>query len=98
MEALRSATLRGAQYLGMDRDLGSLEPGKLADVIVMDKDPLADIRNSESVSVVVANGRVYDAKTRDESGNHPRKREPFYWQRPAQGFAQSPKATSHVDD
>jgi imidazolonepropionase-like amidohydrolase len=81
LEALRAATLDGARYLGMDKDIGSIEPGKLADVVVLDADPLADIRNSESVRLVVANGRVYDGTTLDQLGNHPAKRPPFFWQR-----------------
>jgi cytosine/adenosine deaminase-related metal-dependent hydrolase len=80
-EALRAATLDGARYLGMERDLGSLEPGKLADFIVLDQNPLDEIRNSESVRYTVVNGRVYDARTMDEIGNHPRKRRPFYFER-----------------
>jgi len=86
-EVLRTGTLSGAEYLGMDKDIGSLEPGKLADVVVLDKNPLEDIRNTESISLVVQNGRVYDGKALDEIGNHPKKREPFFWQRPAPAFA-----------
>ena len=70
-EALRAATLDGARYLGLDRDIGSLEPGKLADLIVLDANPLEDIRNTESIRWVIVNGRVYDARTMDEAGNHP---------------------------
>lgn len=80
MEAIRCATLYGAQYLGLDNDLGSLEPGKLADLIVMEKNPLENIRNSESIRYVMKNGRMYDANTMDEIGNHPKKREKFYWE------------------
>ena len=80
LEALRAATLDGARYLGLDKDIGSLEPGKLADLIVLDANPLEDIRNTESIRWVVANGRVYDARTMDEAGNHPKKREPHYFQ------------------
>ena len=47
MEALRCATIYGAQYLGLDGDIGSLEPGKLADLVVLEKNPLQNIRNSE---------------------------------------------------
>jgi Tol biopolymer transport system component len=65
-DALRAATIVGAEAIGLDTDLGSLEPGKLADVIVMDKDPLTDIRNTNTVSMVMKNGRVYDAATLDE--------------------------------
>ncbi|HRF42528.1 MAG TPA: amidohydrolase family protein, partial [Saprospiraceae bacterium] len=47
MQALRSATLNGAVYLGMDKEIGSIETGKLADLLVLDKNPLENIRNSE---------------------------------------------------
>ncbi len=82
IEALRSATLRGAQYLGMDKDLGSLEPGKLADLVILSANPLENIRNTTSIDQVVQNGRVFDAKTMNEAGARPRKHEPFFWQQP----------------
>jgi imidazolonepropionase-like amidohydrolase/Tol biopolymer transport system component len=81
LEAIRCATIYGAQYIGLDRDLGSLETGKLADLIVMDKNPLDDIRNSESIHFVMQNGRLYDGATMDEIGNHPHKRAKFYWEK-----------------
>jgi imidazolonepropionase-like amidohydrolase len=81
LEALACATIDGARYLGLDRDLGSIEPGKLADLVVLDRNPLENIRNSDSVRFVVANGRVYDAATMNEVGNHPRPRGAFYWER-----------------
>lgn len=65
-DALRAATMNGAEYLGMDADLGSLEPGKLADLIVLDRNPLEKIENSESVSMTVINGVVYDADTMNQ--------------------------------
>lgn len=80
MEALRAATLWGAQYIGMDKDIGSLEAGKLADLIVLDKNPLDDIRNSESVSYTMINGRLYNAETLNEIGNREQERKPFYWE------------------
>ena len=80
MQVIRCATLNGAQYLGLDGDIGSLEPGKLADLIVMDKNPLENIRNSESIRYVMLNGRLYDAATMNEIGGKERKRVPFYWE------------------
>jgi imidazolonepropionase-like amidohydrolase len=70
-DALRAATIDGARYLGMDRDLGSIEPGKLADLVILDRNPLENIRNSEYVSGVMINGRLFDAETMEEriSGN-----------------------------
>ena len=62
-EALRSGTMHGAWYLGLDGDLGSLTPGKLADVAVISGTPLEDIRHSENVRYVIANGRLFDAAT-----------------------------------
>jgi len=82
MEALRSATLNGAWYIGMDQDIGSIETGKLADIIVLDKNPLDDIYNSESVHYTMVNGRVFDAATMSEIGNHSRERNPFWWELP----------------
>ncbi len=65
-EALRAATLHGAEYLGLGGDLGSIEPGKLADFMITDKNPLADIRNSETVSHVMINGVLYETSNMDE--------------------------------
>jgi imidazolonepropionase-like amidohydrolase len=79
-EALRTATLNGAQYIGLDGDVGSLEVGKLADLAVIEGNPLDDIRLSENVVYTMVNGRIYDAATMDEVGNHPAKREPLFWE------------------
>ncbi len=84
-EALRTATLAGAWYLGMDADIGSLEPGKLADVAILDENPLEDLRNSKSVDLVVVGGRVYDAATMNEIAPVSRERRPFFWERGADG-------------
>lgn len=65
-DALRAATINGAEYLGMEADLGSLEVGKLADLIVLDRNPLEDIENSASVSMTIVNGVVYDANSMDQ--------------------------------
>jgi imidazolonepropionase-like amidohydrolase len=82
LEAIRAATLNGAEYLGMAKELGSLEAGKLADLIVMERNPVANIQNTESITHVMKNGRWYDAETMNETGNHPRSRLPFYWENP----------------
>ncbi len=79
-EALKAATINGADYLGMHADIGSLKSGKLADLIVMNDNPLEDIRNSESIIYTMINGRLYDTETMDEIGNYSKKRTPFYWE------------------
>jgi imidazolonepropionase-like amidohydrolase/Tol biopolymer transport system component len=80
LEAIRAATINGAEYIGMEKDLGSLEAGKLADLIIMDKNPLENIQNSESILMVMKNGRLYDAESMNEIGNYSRSRLPFYWE------------------
>jgi imidazolonepropionase-like amidohydrolase/Tol biopolymer transport system component len=81
LEALKAGTWNGAKYLGLDADIGSLEPGKLADLIVIDGNPLADIRQSEKVLYTVVNGHLYDAATMNELGNHPGERPKYWWER-----------------
>ena len=62
-EVLRAATIHGAEAIGYDQDLGSLEPGKLADLIVLNKDPLQDIRNTNTIRYVMKNGELFDGDT-----------------------------------
>jgi imidazolonepropionase-like amidohydrolase/Tol biopolymer transport system component len=78
LEAIKCATINGAKYLGLDGEIGSLEKGKLADLVVLDRNPLENIRNSEALDMVMLNGRLYDAKTLNEIGNHPRPH-PVLW-------------------
>ena len=65
-EALRSATIVGAEAIGLSTDIGSLEPGKLADLLVLEKDPLVNIRHTNTITMVMLGGRLYDANTLDE--------------------------------
>jgi imidazolonepropionase-like amidohydrolase/Tol biopolymer transport system component len=83
IDALRAGTIMPATSLGYARDVGSLEVGKLADLVVLDADPTTDIRNSEKVSAVMLGGRLYDAATLDETGTGTRKRLPYWWETPA---------------
>ena len=81
LEAIRCATINGARVLGLDKEIGSIEKGKLADLIILDKNPLENIRNTESIDMVMLNGRLYDARTLNETGNHPKERLKLYWER-----------------
>ena len=65
--ALRAATLNAARALRVDDRLGTLEPGKLADLVILDGNPLQDIRNTRSPRRVIKNGEVYDARALLES-------------------------------
>ncbi|MEX2511565.1 MAG: amidohydrolase family protein [Cyclobacteriaceae bacterium] len=79
-EALKTATINGAEYIGLGDEIGSLKPGKLADLIIMEKNPLEDIRNSASIVYTMVNGRLYDTETMNEIGNEPEERGKFYWE------------------
>ncbi|MBI3982632.1 MAG: amidohydrolase family protein [Gemmatimonadetes bacterium] len=63
-DALRAATLEPARFLGLLDSLGTIEPGKIADLVLLDADPLTDIRNVRRIVAVVANGRLLDAEAR----------------------------------
>ena len=80
LETLKAATINSAEYIGAGEDIGSLKVGKLADLIVMDKNPLEDIENTLSINMVMVNGRLYDTETMNEIGNNPKERLPFFWE------------------
>ena len=80
MEALRCATQNGADYLGMGDQIGSIEAGKLADLVVIDGDVLKDIRESDKVVYVILNGQIYDAETMHSLGGSEKKRASFYFE------------------
>jgi len=79
-EALRCGTQGGARYLGLDGDLGSLEAGKLADLLILDGNPLDDIRQSRSVTRVMANGRLFEVATLRETDSRRPTPEPFWFE------------------
>ncbi|MFM2286304.1 MAG: hypothetical protein RLZZ543_1801, partial [Bacteroidota bacterium] len=79
-QALKCATLNGAYYIGMEKDLGTLETGKLADFVVLDSNPLDDINNIGSIRYTVANGNAFDAMTMQSIHNMQARRLPFYFE------------------
>ena len=80
LEAIRCATVNGAYYIGMEDQLGQIKNGYLADLLIMDKNPLDNIQNTESLRYTIANGRLFDAESMNELGNQARKRGKFYWE------------------
>ncbi|MEO6225705.1 MAG: amidohydrolase family protein [Sphingomicrobium sp.] len=84
MESLKAGTINPARALGLDKDLGSLEPGKLADLVVLDANPLDNIRNSDSVAMTMVGGKLYDSNLRVVAGGTGGFR-PFWFQEEAGG-------------
>jgi len=79
-EGLRTATTEPARHLGFDKDIGSLEEGKLADLVILSDNPLDDIRNTDKVEHVMIGGRLYEAATMNEVHTGDAKRLPYWWE------------------
>ena len=63
---MRAATLNPAKFFGLDQKLGTIEQGKLADLVLLEANPLEDIRNTQRIDLVIMNGRFYDRKALDK--------------------------------
>ena len=95
VEALKAGTIVPAQSLGMAKDIGSIEAGKLADLVILSDDPSQDIAHSDNIEKVMIGGRLYDARTMNEVGTGNAQRRPYFWEgEGANGAAGSQRTTS----
>jgi imidazolonepropionase-like amidohydrolase len=79
LETLRAATINGAKAIGLEQDLGSIEPGKMADLVFMNSSPLTFIRNTNTIRYVMKNGELYDASTLDRLYPRQEKMPKMWW-------------------
>jgi len=79
MQTLEVATMHGARFLGMHEDIGSLEVGKIADLVVLNANPLDDIRNTADIRYVMKAGTLYEGDTLNELWPVPRAYGPYPW-------------------
>ena len=75
-----TATVMPARHLGFANDLGTLEEGKLADLVFLRANPLEDIGNTDEIEYVMLNGRLYEAETMNELVTGDRQRQPYFWE------------------
>jgi hypothetical protein len=90
-EALHAATIGSAETIGRQDEIGSLEPGKYADLVILDRNPLDDIRNTLAIAQVMKNGRLYDAATLDEVWPDQKKLAPQWFSHEREAFKQLEK-------
>ncbi|HBQ58710.1 MAG TPA: amidohydrolase, partial [Balneolaceae bacterium] len=79
-DILKVATIQGAEAIGLDTDLGTIEEGKLADLLILNSNPLDDIRNSKDLEFILKNGYMYEAETLDEVFPNQKELPTFWWQ------------------
>nr|MBA3835212.1 amidohydrolase family protein [Sphingomonas sp.] len=96
LQALQAATISPARTLGMERDLGTIEAGKLADLVVLDANPLENIQNSDNVSQVMLGGRLYDAATLNERVTGNRVRPAYWWEVTGDTQAGQTRSSGHA--
>jgi Tol biopolymer transport system component len=78
-EVLRSATIHGAEAIGLAQDLGSIETGKLADLIVLNKNPLDDIHNTNTIRYVMKDGELFEGDTLNQTWPLQKPLPPRWW-------------------